>query len=51
MSRINSRLDTGSDSYRQNHAAMTQRVEQFRERLNTARNVRPQRDKIGRAHV
>ena len=49
MSRINSRLDTGSESYRKNLAAMTQRVEQLRERLNTARHVRPQRD-IDRLH-
>jgi 3-methylcrotonyl-CoA carboxylase beta subunit len=44
MSRINSRLDTGADTYRQNFVAMTQRVQQLRERLHTARHVRPQRD-------
>ena len=49
MSRIVSRLDTGSESYRQNHAAMTQRVQQLRERLHTARYARPQRD-LDRLH-
>ena len=49
MSRIQSRLDTSSESYRQNFAAMEQRVAQLRERLNTARHERPQRD-IDRLH-
>ena len=44
MSRIISRIDTGSASYRQNFAAMTQHVATLRERLNTARFSRPQRD-------
>jgi 3-methylcrotonyl-CoA carboxylase beta subunit len=44
MSRLISRVDTGSTSYRQNFADMTQRVAALRERLDTARFTRPQRD-------
>lgn len=49
MSRIHSRVDTTSDSYRDNFKAMEQRVAQLRQRLNAARHERPQRD-IDRLH-
>jgi 3-methylcrotonyl-CoA carboxylase beta subunit len=49
MSRIESRLNTASESYRQNHAAMTQRVSELRAKLEQARFGRPQRD-LDRLH-
>ncbi|MBO9514007.1 MAG: methylcrotonoyl-CoA carboxylase [Variovorax sp.] len=49
MSRIESRIDTGSDSYRHNRQAMLARVEGLRERLHKARFERPERD-IERLH-
>ena len=44
MSRIISKLDTGSVAYRENHAAMTSKVEELRARVHKARFERPQRD-------
>jgi len=44
MTRILSRLDTGSETYRENFAVMTRRVQDLRERIHAARHVRPQRD-------
>jgi 3-methylcrotonyl-CoA carboxylase beta subunit len=49
MSRIESRVDTASPGYRQNHAAMTERVEALRSRVHQARHLRPERD-IERLH-
>ena len=44
MSRIISKIDTGSAAYRKNFDDMSQRVKNLRERLNKARFERPQRD-------
>jgi 3-methylcrotonyl-CoA carboxylase beta subunit len=49
MSRIQSRIDTGSEAFRRNHAAMSERVAALRERLHAARHERPARD-IERLH-
>jgi len=49
MSIIQSRVDTGSASFRANRAAMEQRVQALRARLAQARHERPQRD-IDRLH-
>ena len=49
MSRIESRIDTASPAYRQNHAAMSERVAALRQRVHTARHVRPERD-VERLH-
>ena len=49
MSRIISKLDTSSVAYRENHAAMTGKVEELRARVHKARFERPQRD-IERLH-
>jgi 3-methylcrotonyl-CoA carboxylase beta subunit len=49
MSRIQSRVDTGSESYRANHAAMSERVATLRARLHHARHERPERD-VERLH-
>ncbi len=45
MRRIESNIDTHSEDYRNNHAAMTARLTEFRARQNAARYERPQRDK------
>ncbi len=44
MSRIISRIDTGSPAYRKNFDAMTRRVDELGARLQQARYERPQRD-------
>ncbi len=44
MSRLLSRLDTASDSYRHNHAEMTRRVQALRELTHKVRHERPARD-------
>lgn len=44
MSRIISKIDTGSAAYRKNFDDMSERVKNLRERLNKARFERPQRD-------
>ena len=49
MSRIESRIDTGSESFRQNRKAMLAHVEGLRARLRKARFERPERD-IERLH-
>ena len=49
MSRIISKLDTSSVAYRENHAAMTNKVEALHARVHKARFERPQRD-IERLH-
>ncbi|MES2536332.1 MAG: carboxyl transferase domain-containing protein [Pseudomonadota bacterium] len=49
MSRIISKLDTGSAAYRDNHKAMTEKVEALRAQVHKARFERPQRD-IDRLH-
>ena len=49
MSRIISKLDTGSKSYRDNHASMTGKVEALRALVHKARFERPERD-IERLH-
>lgn len=49
MSRIQSQIDTGSASFRQNHAAMAERVDALRRKLHSARYERPERD-IERLH-
>jgi 3-methylcrotonyl-CoA carboxylase beta subunit len=49
MSRIHSRIDTGSEAFRRNHAAMSEHVARLRQRLHIARNERPARD-IERLH-
>ena len=49
MSRIHSRIDTGSEAFRHNHAAMSERVQVLRTRLHAARHERPARD-IERLH-
>ncbi len=49
MSRIASKLDTGSESFRKNHAAMTEKVEALRQQVHKSRFERPERD-IDRLH-
>jgi len=49
MSRIISKVDTGSAQYKLNDAAMRQRVQELHDRLHQARHERPQRD-IDRLH-
>ena len=49
MSRIRSKLNTGSTEFRQNFAANLARVAEFRARQEEARHVRPARD-IARLH-
>ncbi len=44
MSRIRSKLNTGSAEFRQNHAANVARMTEFRARQEAARHVRPARD-------
>ena len=44
MSRIVSHVDTNSESYRNNHAAMTRRVQALRELTHKVRYERPERD-------
>jgi 3-methylcrotonyl-CoA carboxylase beta subunit len=44
MSRLVSHVDTASAQYRDNFAAMSERVAQLRERLHQAHHVRPERD-------
>ena len=49
MSRIRSKLNTGSTEFRQNFAANLARVAEFRARQEAARHVRPARD-VARLH-
>ncbi len=49
MSRIRSKLNTGSTEFRQNFAANLARVAEFRARQEEARHVRPARD-VARLH-
>lgn len=44
MRRIASRIDTNGAEYKANHAAMTERLKQFRAQQHAARYERPQRD-------
>lgn len=45
MRRIKTNIDTSSDSYRENYAAMSERLAEFHNRQDAARYERPQRDK------